>query len=273
MVTTAGDDQGREAKSPDFSRFRVLVVEDDMVNREVLIGLLERLKVVAPAVAEDGIEALDRFSEKEFDLVLMDCQMPGMDGFEATRQWRRRETEEGKGAPAVIVAVTAFAMTGDREKCLACGMDDYLSKPVNGRALEGVFAKWLGGRGRAGVFAPTSPVESPLLDDGALKGLREDLGPETLAAIVPQFLSLLPRRTEEIISVAGEGKADELGRAAHTLKGNALQFGLIHLGDICLELERLGKADRVDESLDRLPELEDAVAMSMGALKTWLQEH
>jgi CheY-like chemotaxis protein len=121
------------------SRPRVLVAEDNPVNQRVAVRMLERLGLGAD-VAADGREAIESFSRQPYAAILMDCQMPELDGFEATARIRARE-ETGHHTP--IVAMTAAAMRGDRERCLAAGMDDYLSKPITIESLQAVLERWL----------------------------------------------------------------------------------------------------------------------------------
>jgi CheY-like chemotaxis protein len=120
----------------------VLVAEDNAINQKVVMAMLKRLGCVAD-LAEDGVAAVERCREAPYDLVLMDCQMPEMDGFEATRLIRQQEAERGAGGRRLpIVALTANALSGDREACLAAGMDDYLSKPVSQPALAVMLERW-----------------------------------------------------------------------------------------------------------------------------------
>jgi CheY-like chemotaxis protein/two-component sensor histidine kinase len=121
---------------------RVLLVEDNAVNQALALGMLEAYEVSVEC-AESGQEALDKLAAADFDLVLMDCQMPGMDGLEATRRWRVEERNRG-ASRVPIVALTANAMPGDRDACLACGMDDYLAKPFTRANLTEVLRLWLG---------------------------------------------------------------------------------------------------------------------------------
>ncbi len=118
----------------------VLVVEDSPINRVVAMGVLEREGYRAHAV-NDGHEALDALQTTRYDAVLMDCQMPGLDGYQATRQLRQRENDS-RHTP--VIAMTAHAMTGDREKCLAAGMDDYITKPVRAQTLTETLQRWIG---------------------------------------------------------------------------------------------------------------------------------
>ena len=141
-VTAAPDVAGPgEASALTFAGRRVLVVEDSEVNQMLITALLKKLNLEVE-IAEDGEQGLKRMAEGGWDLVLMDCQMPVLDGFTATRRWREREAARGAGR-LTVVALTANAMEGDRERCLAAGMDDYLTKPINRARLMEKLNCWL----------------------------------------------------------------------------------------------------------------------------------
>jgi signal transduction histidine kinase/ActR/RegA family two-component response regulator len=146
LPSAAAPSAGRIAGDPRRAAQRVLVVEDNPVNRKVTTLILSKAGW-SVAHAENGLEALERCAEERFDLVLMDCQMPALDGFEATR--RIRERERGSGERVPIVALTANALVGDRETCLAAGMDDFVAKPVHAQALVAVIERWIGAEAEA----------------------------------------------------------------------------------------------------------------------------
>jgi two-component system sensor histidine kinase/response regulator len=128
-----------------LQKIRILLVDDNIVNRNVALGLLKKVGCNADAVA-NGLEVLDALDRINYDVIFMDCQMPEMDGFDATRLIRKRERSgdwcSNRNTPFYIIALTASAMSGDREKCLAAGMNDYLSKPVTVGAIEAALERW-----------------------------------------------------------------------------------------------------------------------------------
>lgn len=133
----AAPDEPTDALPEAFPDRRVLLVEDNEVNRKVATRMLSKLQLEVD-IAVNGLEAVQKATQTAYDLILMDCQMPEMDGYEATRTLRQQ------GVQTPIVALTANALDGDREKCLACGMDDYLSKPIQADKLRQTLAYWLG---------------------------------------------------------------------------------------------------------------------------------
>ncbi len=255
---------------------RVLLVEDNEVNQRVATGLLRRFGIT-PDIANDGGEALAATAASRYDLVFMDCQMPGMDGYEATRRIRLREQESG-AARLAIVAMTAHAMEGDREQCLAAGMDDYLPKPVTSEALEKILGKWLGSADRKGGDdsdaahvdhgMPTPTVDTAALDITALESLRELMG-DNLPELVRTFLADTAGLLAQIEAATLAADAAQLHRAAHTLKSTSASLGATVLCALAKDLDALAKAGRVPAGGERMQQLRAEFERVRQALDAW----
>jgi PAS domain S-box-containing protein len=229
--------------------FKVLIAEDNAVNQKVAVKQLEKIGYEAD-VAGNGLEALQAMKHITYDLVLMDCQMPEMDGFQATTEIRKLE-ESQRRTP--IVAMTANALQGDREKCLAAGMDGYIPKPVRTEKLAEVLAEW----------------DTPL-DAAVIKELRDLAGPENpgfLAELTGTYLADLPGRLEAIRSAVKTGNAEALQQSAHALKGSSGNIGALRLQKICLRLELIGKSGTVEGTADLLEVLEREAPVAAAAMQ------
>jgi len=232
---------------PQFSA-RVLVVEDNPVNQEVAAAMLEDLGCTV-LLASNGREALREIERERPDVVLMDCQMPEMDGFEATRQIRAGEAcGTGNSARLPILALTANAMQSDRTKCLECGMDDYLSKPFTREQLADALERRLSGRGAGAEAAPApapacepGPTQAnPVLDTAALdriRALRKSGGPALLRKVIDIYLADSRGLLDSLRQAASTADAPGLQRAAHTLKSSSANVGAMGLAERCKELE------------------------------------
>ena len=239
-------------------RALILVVEDNPVNQLVAVKILEKLGHRAD-VAANGNEALVALQRIPYDLVLMDCQMPEMDGFEATR--RIRSGGAGQGCTQIpIVAMTARAMQGDREKCLEAGMNDYIPKPVNSLQLVQVFERWLGRRpaSPANEMVPTPSLPDdptvPIFDRAALDD-RLMGNVDMIAHILDVFLESTPRRIEALKGCFARGDLEGAGREAHSIKGAAAAIGGEALRKAAFEVEkacREGDAERLAAMTPRL---------------------
>ena len=233
----------------------VLLVEDNEVNRKVACAILGRFGCV-PDLATDGHEATRATATTEYDLILMDCQMPGMDGFEATRKIRDQEA----GLRHVpIVALTANATASDRDLCLASGMDDYLAKPVRLEAMGEMLDRWLN-RTPAALGEPVAasmpiPVQAdaattPLLNMEAMSAIRalDPDGDDFLAPLVDMFLEQASGQVAAIQAAIRERDSGRLASVAHTLKGASRNVGAALVGDIAESLEHRGKAGSANEA-------------------------
>jgi CheY-like chemotaxis protein len=215
---------------------KVLVAEDNLVNQRVALGLLSR-RGHAVTVVNNGREALDALARETFDLVLMDVQMPEMGGFEATAAIRAREQTTGRHTR--IVAMTAHAMNGDRERCVAAGMDGYLSKPLDPRMLFAAIED------EPPPPTPAAPVTAPTFDRTA--ALRRLDGDERLLAdVINLFLDDCPARLKAIKAAVDARDPDAIRAAAHGLKGAAGNLSATSLFDAAEILERIGAESRLD---------------------------
>ncbi|HSB08356.1 MAG TPA: response regulator [Blastocatellia bacterium] len=221
---------------------RVLLAEDNTVNQKVALRQLERLGYAADAVAngQEVLEALDRI---RYDLVLMDCQMPELDGYEATKQIRLRE---GDSRHTTIIAMTANALEGDRERCLAAGMDDYLSKPIKQEALAATLERWIpSGDGASESAEPNSGGAVRVIDESVMAELRalETAGKHGfLGRLIDLFIEETPRRLASLQSAIDEASAEALAREAHALKGSCAHLGATRMSALCGILEDRGRA-------------------------------
>jgi CheY-like chemotaxis protein len=206
------------------------------------VRLLEKLGYRVE-VADNGREAVDACERTSYDAVLMDGQMPGMDGFEATRRIRARESD---GARTPIIAMTASAMKGDRERCIEAGMDDYVSKPVSPEAFEEVLTRWIRPHGpqprASSSSAPSEKTNGPL-DEEIIDGLLKiDEDGTLMDELVETFLRLAPARLAALEKAAEDGTAAPLERAAHSFLGSCGNLGCRRMADLCAKLEVLGRA-------------------------------
>jgi PAS domain S-box-containing protein len=226
---------------------RILVVEDNPVNRRLALLLLEKMGYRAD-VATNGVEALQALENRAYDVVLMDVQMPEMDGLEATRKIHERLAS----ARPRIIAATATALQDERERCLAAGMDDYLSKPIRMEQLAAALAQV---DARPDVQVPGSdppaPAEAGSLHPDVLMRLRETVGDVGIAEMIDVFLAEAPALVTTLRRAIELDDAEELRRAAHTLKSNGDTFGARGLAELCRRLEEMGET----ASLEGAPEL------------------
>jgi PAS domain S-box-containing protein len=260
--TTAREPQQRHAPEPRVrlgaTNRRVLVVEDNTTNQMVALGILHHLGVRADAVS-DGNEAIATLRRIPYDLVLMDVQMPEMDGLEATRIVRSA-TSGVIDTDIPIVAMTAHAMHGDREACLAAGMDDYLAKPVTQASLAAAIERWLNG---PRVARPTSAAPA-VADDNVLdeQGLVERTmgNPELMQAVVRGFLDDLPKQLDALGTLIEQGDAKGAARRAHAIRGAAATVGANALRDLAWELEKKAGAGDLAALTPDVPALREGFA-------------
>ena len=244
-----------------FGHLRILVVEDNAVNRKVAVTLLERRGHTVD-IAENGVRAVEAITNSQpntYDLVLMDVQMPEMDGIEATKRIRDLERDT-PGRHQAIVAMTAHAIKGDRERCLDAGMDGYVSKPVRLHGLLGEIGRVLklcdaGPEVRSGTPEAHALVnqrlEMEIFDVNALRERVQD-NAELMGELVRIFIDDVPSRIGEMQRAFAIGDWAALERAAHTLKGSAGVMSGKRLTAAARELEELARSERRDRVADLL---------------------
>lgn len=238
----------QEERTPAKPQGSILLAEDNAVNQEVTLGMLEVLGCPATAV-ENGRRAIDLLASQPFSVILMDCQMPEMDGFEATRVIRRQEQGSDRRIP--IVALTAHALQGDRELCLAAGMDDYLSKPFTIEQLRTVIHRWLPAFSQpTQVDSPLAPIalsptpalqtdESPVDPKSwdSITSLQRPGQPDLLAKVIGLYLKDSQGLVDKILAATQGMDFAALRDTAHSLKSRSATLGAWHVADLCKQLE------------------------------------
>ncbi len=213
---------------------KILIVEDNPVNCEVAAGMLETLGCSTRSV-ENGRLASELLGRERFDAVLMDCHMPVMDGMTATAEIRRREQSSG-GARVPIIALTANAMEGDRERCLAAGMDDFLSKPFTVQKLAGLLRRWLAINVLPESERRDAP-RAPLIDAGVLRNIAALARPALLNSMIELYMQHSPGVLAAIENAAEQLQAEQLSQALHTFKSSTANLGGVRLASLTRECE------------------------------------
>jgi PAS domain S-box-containing protein len=281
---------------PRHHRFagRILVVEDNPINQDVATGILENMgcRVVT---APNGRHAVRLVAQEKFDLVLMDCEMPEMDGFEATKRIRELEElnnalpEEGEAGPSShlpIIALTAHALADIREKCLRAGMDDFLVKPFDEKQMAKALARWLihgepteadnadaGGDAEV-VPLVTASMPSAAIDRGVIHGVRTFRGEKGRALfqrVVTQFSTTAPELAAKIRTAVGAGDTTAVWQPAHSLKSSAAALGALRLSANCAQIERLGRELGQFPGEDELATLDAEIAAAIAGLSELLE--
>lgn len=223
----------------------ILLAEDNPVNQKVALRMLERIGFSAD-VANNGLEALNALEQKTYDIILMDMQMPEMDGLEATRRIVDKYDESSR---PYIIALTANAMQGDRERCIAAGMNDYISKPIRMEDLHEAFDR-CPVKPKAEEAAGEEEEASTVINFQVLDELVAMLGNDIdfASGLIHDFLEDGEDLLGNIRSALEGGNAAELERAAHTLKSSSATFGAIEAAQVCKELEEQGKHGQLDKA-------------------------
>jgi CheY-like chemotaxis protein/HPt (histidine-containing phosphotransfer) domain-containing protein len=261
------------------SSARILLVEDNLTNQEVALGMLLRLGWNAD-VAPDGKQAVQALETQSYDVVLMDVQMPEMDGYEATRHIRDPKSKVlNHNIP--IIATTANALTGDAEKCIAAGMSDYISKPLDSKILATVVEKWITRKvhcapGESSVEQTSSDnVQSPKQASVSLvfnseMFLQRMMGDKEFAYdVAAGFMEELPALLSALREEFAHGNLESIWKQAHKIKGSAANVGGEALRDAAFELEQVGKAGDLSQVAKLISDLEEQTVRLHEALRQW----
>jgi PAS domain S-box-containing protein len=263
-LPAAAKARARAARQP----LRVLLAEDNPVNQEVALRLLER-RGHSVIVAENGRQALTAIERHKFDLVLMDVQMPEMGGLEATQLIREKEKSTGEHLP--ILAMTAHAMQGDRERCIAAGMDGYLAKPIDPKS----FLQTVEGISLRATQSETTPKDAAEREEGGdghrsldAKALLEWFSGnrKLLRNIVKTFRDDCPRMMARIRTALAANDANLLAEGAHALKGSVGNFGPTAALEVTREMEKIARQGKLDGAWELYATLEDEIALLLPAL-------
>ncbi len=235
---------------------RILVAEDNTVNQKLALQILRKMGYRAD-IAANGLETLEALERQPYDVILMDVQMPEMDGLEATRHIRADPPQAGERRPRII-AMTANAMQGDRETCLAAGMDDYISKPIRIEELVNALNQCTPGDHPA-LSASASSAQFESIDWAVLEGLKQFQGEEEgdfVQEMIDLYLADALSLLESIRQAITQSDPGGLKLAAHTLKGNSNNLGAKRMGTLSQEMEKLGRDGTVEGAENKLIELE-----------------
>ncbi|MBF0193612.1 MAG: response regulator [Magnetococcales bacterium] len=243
---------------------QVLVVEDDVVNRALTLGVLGQWGLKTE-IAENGKIALDILKKRSFDLILMDIQMPIMDGLTATKLFRKFENKEGVSGRTPIIATTAYSLDEHREACLKAGMNAYLTKPLARHDLKVALKHWLQQREK---YLVAEPANSLVVNKSVLEKLRKDMGAD-FKMIIELFLEVLPERRKAIRAAADALDGEAMHMQTHPLKTNCRQVGLDGLADLVENIDNLARTGKCKKTVKLLIRFEKECDL---AQKTLLEE-
>jgi two-component system sensor histidine kinase/response regulator len=261
----------------------LLVAEDNPVNQEVAKMMLEVMGCRVD-LAENGIQAVELSMGTPYDLILMDCQMPEMDGFEASRLIREREAagkaQKGAPRPVTIIAITGNSTDQDRDLCLSMGMDDFLRKPYTIEELREILARWLPVGVSAGAAAPpargmetpviseSSPIDLKLLDN--IRSLQREGAPDILAKVIDHYLSQSPDTIRKLNEAVAANDGELIRAIVHRFKSGSANLGALRLAEICGVMESSASVNTMAVNKEILAKLEceyEAVMIALAAVR------
>jgi len=268
-ASTTGDDT--EFTTPQITNARVLLAEDDLVNQQVALGLLKKLSIT-PDIAVNGLQVLELAKANNYDLILMDCLMPEMDGYEATLALRNTSSTED----IPIIALTANAQQSDRERCIEAGMDDFISKPFEFDDLIKALNRWLPETAYSedvetelqavSLTLPGSDSSLPIMNPDIFTKLRKTI-PDSFDAVVKVFLDETAIKLDQIAQYINDNNFEESKRLSHSLKSSSATLGAMALSHIATLIESSSKQEDKQASISLIAELKQTFEQTSNAMK------
>ena len=266
----------------------ILLAEDNPINQDVTVYMLELIGAKV-TVVEDGNLVVGALNKQNFDIILMDCHMPNMDGFDATRSVRKYESNHPTRKSIPIIAVTANAMIGDRENCLAAGMNDFISKPFKKQALYKILKKWLPSSNTQDINnLPSTNISSQaivpivnneqdtILDEKMLEELS-DLGsaekPDFLDKLLNLYMEKMPSQIEKLYQANVKKDSEELFKISHDIKSNSATIGAVKLAKLAKELENLGRSGSTENTEQLVKDITTNYQLVEPLLKKYLANY
>ena len=266
---------------------KILLAEDNLVNQQVAKGVLRKLGCQVD-LAINGQEALSMVEEHHYDLVFMDCQMPRMDGYAATAEIRRFEARQSSGPHVPIVALTANALSGDREKCLSAGMDDYVSKPFSIERIQSLLQKWLPpacqiddesitASAAEEVAASMAEMKLPGVLNrsvlAAIRTLETEVSGNLLTQIIELYLHDSPGKLANLDQAVKDGNSREIMALAHSLKSSSANLGADRLAELLARLEKKGRNESLEGSSELFADIKTLYHQSSALLKAEMKNN
>lgn len=272
-------DRFSETQFPPEKAPLVLVVEDNLINQEVSSGILKSLGCRVD-LAENGEMALAAVEDKSYDIIFMDCQMPVMDGYDATRRIRSMGSSSRSGGELPVIALTAHALAGDRVKCIEAGMDDHLAKPFGKSQMAAILRRWLP-EWKDGTIGQSSGEEDHTEaepDEGGIcmaaldviRGMQPPGADDILTKIIKIFLRDAPERTRKLSLAMAAGDIDAIRDHAHYMKSSSGNLGAVYLSSLYKKLE---ENSRKTDSLDRLSQIITEIGPALDQAMSQLKEY
>lgn len=238
---------------------KILIVEDNPTNLEIATIMLEQLKITV-TTASNGLEALDQFTQKTFDMIMMDCNMPEMDGFEATKEIRKIEEQRVTKQHTPIIAFTAHVMKGDDQRCLEAGMDDYLAKPLKSEDLINTLQKWLGNNTQTTLMKNSkkqTTKTTPLVDEEVVSRLQKLMG-DKFITMLDQFLQISEQQIKDTETAAANDDFETVSICMHTLKSSSASIGMTKVSNHAEQIEHFAKKQDIENMLPLIKRLKSS---------------